>query len=81
VSFLGTALPPTLVCLILRRLTDELRTMATRDPLTSLMNRRSLMDDLEAHFRQRDIGYPHLRSWTSIASSRSTIPRATRPAT
>ncbi|MGE8656191.1 MAG: diguanylate cyclase [Achromobacter sp.] len=59
-SFLGTVLPPAVVWLILRRLTDELRTMATRDPLTGLLNRRGLMDGLQAHFRQRDIGYAHL---------------------
>lgn len=52
-SFLGTVLPPAVVWLILRRLTDELRTMATRDPLTGLLNRRGLMDGLEAHFRVR----------------------------
>ncbi|UUD65052.1 GGDEF domain-containing protein [Pseudomonas seleniipraecipitans] len=52
-SFLGTVLPPSAVWLILRRLTDELRAMAARDPLTRLLNRRGLMDGLDAHFRSR----------------------------
>ena len=59
-SFLGTVLPPAVVWLILRRLTDELRTMATRDPLTGLLNRRGLMDGLEAHFRVRHAAPSHL---------------------
>ncbi|MFR0692978.1 GGDEF domain-containing protein [Enterobacterales bacterium AE_CKDN230030158-1A_HGKHYDSX7] len=52
-SFLGTVLPPCAVWLVLRRLTDELRSMAAHDPLTHLLNRRGLMDALEAHFRSR----------------------------
>lgn len=59
-SFLGTVLPPAVVWLILRRLTDELRTMATHDPLTSLLNRRGLTDGLDAHFRSRHTGYSYL---------------------
>ena len=59
-SFLGTVLPPAAVWLILRRLTDELRAMATHDPLTGLLNRRGLMDGLDAHFRSRPIGSSHL---------------------
>lgn len=52
-SFLGTVLPPCAVWLVLRRLTDELRAMAAHDPLTRLLNRRGLMDRLDAHFRSR----------------------------
>ncbi|MFI8480351.1 GGDEF domain-containing protein [Pseudomonas sp. NPDC078700] len=55
-SFLGTVLPPSVVWLVLRRLNEELRTMATHDPLTLLLNRRGLMDGLEAHFRSRTAG-------------------------
>ncbi len=52
-SFLATVLPPCAVWLVLRRLTDELRTLAAHDPLTRLLNRRGLMDALEVHFRSR----------------------------
>ena len=52
-SFLATVLPPCAVWLVLRRLTDELRTLSAHDPLTRLLNRRGLMDTLEAHFRSR----------------------------
>lgn len=55
-SFLGTVLPPSAVWLVLRRLTDELRTLATHDPLTRLLNRRGLLDSLELHFRSRTAG-------------------------
>lgn len=55
-SFLGTVLPPSLVWLVLRRLTDELRTLATHDPLTRLLNRRGLVDGLDSHFRSRTTG-------------------------
>ena len=50
-SFLGTVLPPSIVWLVLRRLTDELRTMAARDPLTRLLNRRGLYEALENWLR------------------------------
>ncbi|MFV3371666.1 GGDEF domain-containing protein [Pseudomonas sp. NY15435] len=50
-SFLGTVLPPCAVWLVLRRLTDELRTMAAHDPLTQLLNRRGLTEALDVHFR------------------------------
>ena len=52
-SFLATVLPPCAVWLVLRRLTDELRKQAAHDPLTQLLNRRGLIDALEAHFRSR----------------------------
>ena len=45
---------------VLRRLTDELRVMATQDPLTGLLNRRGLMACLEMHFRSRTAGSAHL---------------------
>ena len=59
-SFLGTVLPPCAVWLVLRRLTDELRTMAAHDPLTRLLNRRGLADALTAHFRNRNAGQAFL---------------------
>jgi diguanylate cyclase (GGDEF)-like protein len=55
-SFLATVLPPCAVWLVLRRLTDELRTMAAHDPLTHLLNRRGLADGLNSHFRSRRAG-------------------------
>ncbi|MBM7060283.1 GGDEF domain-containing protein [Pseudomonas sp. UL073] len=59
-SFLGTVLPPCAVWLVLRRLTDELRSMAAHDPLTRLLNRRGLTDGLDAHFRSRTAGPAYL---------------------
>ncbi|RIA35638.1 diguanylate cyclase (GGDEF)-like protein [Ectopseudomonas oleovorans] len=59
-SFLATVLPPCAVWLVLRRLTDELRSLAAHDPLTRLLNRRGLMDALEAHFRSRTAGPAYL---------------------
>lgn len=59
-SFLGTVLPPCFVWLVLRRLTDELRQMATSDPLTRLLNRRGLLEGLDAHFRSRTAGPANL---------------------
>jgi diguanylate cyclase (GGDEF)-like protein len=59
-SFLGTVLPPCAIWLVLRRLTDELRSMAAHDPLTHLLNRRGLVDGLEAHFRSRLAGPGYL---------------------
>lgn len=52
-SFLATVLPPCVIWLVLRRLTDELRNLAAHDPLTHLLNRRGLTDALETHFRSR----------------------------
>jgi diguanylate cyclase (GGDEF)-like protein len=59
-SFLATVLAPSIIWLILRRLTDELRATAAHDPLTQLLNRRGLVDGLEAHFRSRTAGPAHL---------------------
>jgi diguanylate cyclase (GGDEF)-like protein len=59
-SFLGTVLPPCVVWLVMRRLTDELRAMAAHDPLTRLLNRRGLMDQLDTHFRSRTAGPAYL---------------------
>lgn len=59
-SFLATVLPPCVVWLVLRRLTDELRAMAAHDPLTRLLNRRGLVDQLDAYFRSRTAGPAYL---------------------
>ena len=59
-SFLGTVLPPSMVWLVLRRLTEDLQALATQDPLTGLLNRRGLMSRLEAHFKSRRAGMAHL---------------------
>ena len=52
-SSLATLLPPAIIWLVLRRLTDELRGMAARDPLTGLLNRRGLSEALQRHFSHR----------------------------
>lgn len=52
-SSLATVLPPSIVWLVLRRLTDDLRNMAARDPLTQLLNRRGLTDALQLYFNSR----------------------------
>lgn len=52
-SFLATVLPPSIVWLVLRRLTDELRSIAARDPLTQLFNRRGLSEALQLYFNSR----------------------------
>lgn len=59
-SFLATVLPPSIVWLVLRRLTDELRHQAARDPMTQLLNRRGLTDALKQHFNARHAGAAHL---------------------
>jgi diguanylate cyclase (GGDEF)-like protein len=59
-SFLGTVIPPCAVWLVLHRLTDELRAMAAHDPLTRLLNRRGLVDQLDAYFRSRTAGPAYL---------------------
>ena len=55
-SFLATVLAPSMIWLVLRRLTDALRATADRDPLTQLLNRRGMRAGLEAHFRSRVAG-------------------------
>ncbi len=52
---LATILPPSIVWLVLRRLTDALRGMAARDPLTQLLNRRGLTEALGDCFRRPEI--------------------------
>ena len=52
-SSLATVLPPAMVWLVLRRLTDELRDIAARDPMTQLLNRRGLTDALQQYFNSR----------------------------
>ena len=52
-SSLATVLPPALIWLVLRRLTDELRDIAARDPMTQLLNRRGLTDALQRYFSSR----------------------------
>jgi diguanylate cyclase (GGDEF)-like protein len=52
-SSLATVLPPSIVWLVLRRLTDDLRSMAAHDPMTQLLNRRGLSDALRLHFNAR----------------------------
>ncbi|MCU1716687.1 GGDEF domain-containing protein [Pseudomonas sp. 5P_3.1_Bac2] len=59
-SFLSTLLPPSAIWLVLGRLTEELRGMAAHDPLTRLLNRRGMVDGLQAHFRSRLAGPGYL---------------------
>ena len=54
-SSLATVLPPSIVWLVLRRLTDALRNQAARDPMTQLLNRRGLTDALQLHFSARHV--------------------------
>lgn len=58
--FLGTVLPPSVVWLVLKRLTGELSGMASRDPLTGLLNRRGIVDALQTYFRTRTAQPAHL---------------------
>ncbi|WP_233580320.1 GGDEF domain-containing protein [Luteimonas sp. 100069] len=53
---LATIIPPAIVWLVLRRLTDTLRGVAAHDPLTQLLNRRGLGELLDASFRRRNTG-------------------------
>lgn len=53
---LATIIPPAIVWLVLRRLTDTLRGMAAHDPLTQLLNRRGLTEALDARFRDSGAG-------------------------
>ena len=50
---LATVLPPSIVWLVLRRLTDALRNTAARDPMTHLLNRRGLSEALQLYFNNR----------------------------
>lgn len=50
-SSLATVVPPFMIWLVFRRLTDDLSQMAARDPMTQLLNRRGLSEALEQHFR------------------------------
>lgn len=59
-SSLATVLPPSMVWLVLRRLTDELRDVAARDPMTQLLNRRGLTERLQRHFNSRKAMPAHL---------------------
>ena len=52
-SSLATVLPPSIIWLVLRRLTDDLRNIAAHDPMTQLLNRRGLSDALTLHFNAR----------------------------
>ncbi len=53
-STLATIVPPSIVWLVLRRLTDDLRSMAARDPLTDLFNRRGLLEAVQLYFNVRN---------------------------
>ena len=59
-SSLATVLPPSIIWLVLRRLTDDLRDMAARDPMTQLLNRRGLDDALQQHFNARNAAPAYL---------------------
>ncbi|ART48922.1 GGDEF domain-containing protein [Acidovorax carolinensis] len=59
-SSLATVLPPSIVWLVLRRLTDDLRNLAARDPLTQLLNRRGLTEALQRYFNSRKAVPAHL---------------------
>lgn len=51
---LATILPPSIVWLVLRRLADDLRNMAGRDPMTDLLNRRGISEALQTYFNTRN---------------------------
>lgn len=59
-SFLATVLPPSIVWMVLRRLTDNLRDMAARDPMTQLLNRRGLLEALQQYFNARQAAPAYL---------------------
>lgn len=59
-STLATIVPPSIVWLVLRRLTDDLRSMAARDPLTDLFNRRGLLEAVQLYFNVRHARPAHL---------------------
>lgn len=59
-SSLATIVPPSIVWLVLRRLTDNLRNMAARDPMTDLLNRRGLVEALQRYFNARNAAPAYL---------------------
>ncbi len=59
-STLATIVPPSIVWLVLRRLTDSLRNMAARDPMTDLLNRRGLLEALQLYFNARNTAPAYL---------------------
>lgn len=59
-SSLATVLPPSIIWLVLRRLTDDLRNVAARDPMTQLLNRRGLTEALQLYFNSRKAVPAHL---------------------
>lgn len=59
-STLATIVPPSIVWLVLRRLTDNLRNMAARDPMTDLLNRRGLLEALQLYFNARNAAPAYL---------------------
>lgn len=59
-STLATIVPPAIIWLVLRRLTDDLRNRAARDPLTDLLNRRGLQEALQHYFNARNAAPAYL---------------------
>lgn len=59
-STLATMVPPSIVWLVLRRLTDNLRKMAARDPMTDLLNRRGFSEAVPQFFRARNASPAYL---------------------
>ncbi|NYT62404.1 GGDEF domain-containing protein [Alcaligenaceae bacterium] len=59
-STLATMVPPSIVWLVLRRLTDNLRNIAARDPMTDLLNRRGLLEALQLYFNARNAAPAYL---------------------
>ena len=59
-TFLATVLPPSIVWLVLRRLSDDLRDIAARDPMTQLLNRRGLTEALQHYLSARNAEPVHL---------------------
>lgn len=59
-SSLATVVPPFMIWLVFRRLTDDLSQMAARDPMTQLLNRRGLSEALEQHFNLRNAAPAYL---------------------
>src|SRR3546814_6839143 len=71
-STLATIVPPSIVWLVLRRLTDNLRNMAARDPLTDLLNRRGLMETLRSEEHTSEI-QSHMRLSYAVFGWKKTI--------